>query len=121
MFTQKEQLKKEKDMKKILSTILCASLMSINLASFAETTKSVIVKTEPATLESKMLNKQYSAYSVTYVNKGQTPLLINNIRNENLVGDLNKIHDACRFSKTYYVLTGLGFVTFGIGTIISLT
>ena len=106
-------------MKKLLSTILCVVLLSINLTCLAETVKPVSVSTAPSPLESKLLNKQYSAYCVTYVNNGQTPLLINNIRNENLIGDVNKMHDAFRYSKLYYTLAGLGLVTFGLTMIVA--
>lgn len=107
-------------MKKTLATILCVGLMSINLVSFAETIKPVSVSTEPSRLESKILKKQYSAYSVTYINKGQNPLLINNINGNNLVGDLDKINASARYSKGDYVMQALGVPTLGITTVINM-
>lgn len=106
-------------MKKLLSTMLCIGLLSINLTCLAETEKPVSVNTAPSPLESKLLNKQYSAYCVTYANNGKTPLLINNIRNENLIGDMNKINEACRYSKLYNTLAILGVFTFGLTMVIA--
>jgi len=107
-------------MKKIFTTLLGASLIFGNLACFADTIKTVGVTTDKAPLESKLLNKQYSAYSVTYVNKGLNPVSINNIRGENLIGDMNKINDACRFSKTDYTMQCLGFVTLGLTSVVNM-
>lgn len=106
-------------MKKVLATFLVASLMSINLTCFAETVKPVSVTTAPSELNSKLLNKQYSAYSVSYTNKGQNPLLVNNIKGENLIGDMNKINEACSYSKFFKTMMALGPFTLGITTIIA--
>lgn len=107
-------------MKKLLSTVLCASLLSINLASFANETKQVSIETEPASLNSKILKKQYSAYKITYTNKRQNPLLINNIHGDNLVGDLDKINASAKYSKGDYVMQALGIPTLGITTVINM-
>ena len=103
-------------MKKVLATFLVASLMSINLTCLAETVKPVSVTTAPSELNSKLLNKQYSAYSISYINKGQNPLLVNNIKGENLIGDMNKINEACSYSKFFKTMMALGPFTLGITT-----
>lgn len=94
--------------------------MSVNLASFAETANLVNVNTDPTNLESKLLKKQYSGYIVTYKNNGKEPLLINNIRGENLIGDMNKINESCKFSKVDYTMQSLGIVTLGLTSVVNM-
>lgn len=66
-------------MKKLLSTILLASLMPINLASFAAETAQVKINCTNVPLKSALQSK-YSAYRVDYINEGQNPVRVNDVK-----------------------------------------
>lgn len=65
-------------MKKLFTTVLCTSLMSINLASFATETSQVKIYLNNVPLKTSLQTK-YSAYQVEYLNEGQNPVRVNNI------------------------------------------
>lgn len=70
-------------MKKQFTTILLAGLMSINLASFAaEQTVKMNITNVPLTTA---LNVKYSAYRIDYINEGQNPVRVNDVKCYNRV------------------------------------
>lgn len=106
-------------MKKVLSTILCASLMSINLPVWA-TQKMVTSTVNKIPIQNKRLAETYSAYEIIYKDSSEYPMQINNITSLNVATDKMKAETINHFSKTYHTLTALSFVTLGIAGIINI-
>lgn len=101
-------------MKKLLSTMLCVGLLSINLACLAETANQVKLTCTNIPLKSTLQNK-YSAYRIEYFNEGQTPIMVNNVKCYNRVA----IADAYggSYGKSPFRTLLLSFVTLGLSTI----
>ncbi len=106
-------------MKKRLATILCASLISINLPVFA-TQKMVTSTVNKIPIQNKRLAETYSAYEIIYKDSSEYPMQINNITSLNVATDKMKAETINHFSKTYHTLTALSFVTLGIAGIINI-
>jgi hypothetical protein len=72
------------NMKKILSAVLLTSLMSVNLASFAANAEPIKVNVTNVALKSSLQDK-YSAYRIDYINEGQNPVRVNDVKCYNRV------------------------------------
>ena len=66
-------------MKKSLSTLLCLGLLSSNLACFAGETAQVKMNCTNVPLQTT-LSVNYSAYRIDYINEGQNPVRVNDVR-----------------------------------------
>ena len=106
-------------MKKLLSTAICFSLLSINLASFAAESKMqpqaqpVKLNLVSVPLQSTLQNK-YAAYRIDYINEGQNPLRIVSTVCYNKITKPDTTGDALKYSKSDKKLLMLSPFTFGI-------
>ena len=102
-------------MKKLLSTILCASLMSINLACCANEAPLVKVNMTNVPLKSPLQDK-YSAYRIDYINEGQNPIRVNDVKCYNRIA-VADAYSSYKISKKTIVCTILALPTLGISTL----
>lgn len=105
-------------MKKILATSLCLGLLSINLAGFATETSQIKVNFTNVPLKSPLQNK-YSAYRVNYINEGQNPVRVNDVKCYNRIATADAYSDY-KMTKKTKVCTLLAIPTLGLSNIVAM-
>ena len=104
-------------MKKVFTAILCAGLMSINLASFATETSQVKVNCTNVPLKSPLQDK-YSAYRIDYINEGQNIIRVNDVKCYNRVA-VADYFSSYTISKKTKICALLALPTLGLSNLIA--
>lgn len=102
-------------MKKLLTTGLCLSLLSVNLICFASETNQVKVNFTNVPLKSPLQNK-YSAYRINYINEGQNPVMVNDVKCYNRVVYAN-VFNEYKTSKKTIICAILALPTLGLSNL----
>jgi len=102
-------------MKKLLSTMLCMGLLSINLTGLATETAQVKIDCTNVPLKSALQSK-YSAYRVDYINEGQNPVRVNDVKCYNRVA-VADVYSSYKIKTPSVGEFFLGLVTLGLTTI----
>lgn len=100
-------------MKKLISTILCVGLLSINLAGFAAETSPVKLNIVNTPLQSVLQNK-YAAYRIDFINEGVNPLRVVSTACYNRVVKPDITGDTMKLTKNDKILLMLSPLTLGI-------
>lgn len=109
-------------MKKLLATILCAGLLSINLACYADVEQSIDVSVNKIPLKSKLYN-EYSAYQYIIRNGGDDDLNLVNAHINSVDSGLayqTIADDNHPLQKLWLVCGTVGFFTLGVGWAVGL-
>lgn len=105
-------------MKKLFTTVLLTGLMSINLASFATETSPVRQTFANVPLKSPLQNK-YSAYRIDYINEGQNPIRVNDIKCYNRIAVADS-YSSYTISKKTKVCAVLALPTLGLSNLVAM-
>lgn len=100
-------------MKKLFSTILCVSLMSINSMCLASDTAKVKLNLTNVPLQSALQNK-YSAYRIEYFNEGQNPVRVNDVKCYNKIAIVDMSDATVKLKKHDIMMFALSPLTLGI-------
>ena len=100
-------------MKKPLSALLCLGLLSINLTGFASETAQVKMNCTNVPLQTT-LNVKYSAYRIDYVNEGQNPVRVNDVKCYNRVPIAEYFSEGYKLTKKTKICMLLALPTLGI-------
>lgn len=106
-------------MKKTLSVVLCLGLLSINLASYATEISPVKINCTNVPLKTT-LNVKYSAYRIDYINEGQNPVRVNDVKCYNRVPIADYFSGEYKMTKKTKICYLLALPTLGLSSLVAM-
>ena len=105
-------------MKKMFTAIVCASLLSINLTCFAAE-QPVRMNCTNVPLGTTLQSK-YSAYRIDYINDGQNPVRINDVKCYNRIASADYFSGRPMMTKKTKVCMLLAIPTLGLSNLVAM-
>lgn len=105
-------------MRKIVLSLLCASILSTNLITFASEQSPIRLSINNVPLKSPLQSK-YSAYRIDYINESMNPVRVNDVRCYNRVAMADMSDASVKLNKHDVMMFALSPLTLGITGLIA--